>query len=445
MLLPPLLSVRVPTYLAILRRARFCGKSTRNLSRRNCSSIIVFRLDALGDVVMTTPLFRELKRTFPRSRCTAVVQPAFRSLLLTNPYIDEILSPPEIRPSCLPQCVKRLLGALLLGWKYLRKRRFDIVISPRWDVDGHLATLLCLLTNATRRVGYTEKASPLKQRLNRGFDAAFDLCLASASVKHEVVRNLAVVEALGGTVQDGSPEVRLTEGDRAFAASLLSCVSSEVKVIALGIGAGARARCWPLQCYAESISELQRHLQVLPVILCSLAECGQASQLQKLLNGEAIILSGTPLRQVCAVLERCDLFIGNDSGPSHLAAAVDCKTIVVSCHPQSGAPNHSNSPVRFAPYGENARVLQPATGLDSCTDHCQVREPHCITAVRVIEVVVAARAMLSVVPAAHGHKSAKPSLHHPSQASLAVILYSPTGSSIVSLLGGTGRGCTNCY
>ena len=47
------------------------------------------------------------------------------------------------------------------------------------------------------------------------------------------------------------------------------------------------------------------------------------------------------------MLERCDLFIGNDSGTAHLAAAMDCKTIVISRHPRDGDPNHSNSPVRF--------------------------------------------------------------------------------------------------
>ena len=63
------------------------------------------------------------------------------------------------------------------------------------------------------------------------------------------------------------------------------------------------------------------------------------------------------LREVCAVLECCDIFIGNDSGCAHLAAAVGCSTIVVSRHPSDGDPNHYNSPVRFAPYANNARVF----------------------------------------------------------------------------------------
>ena len=120
----------------------------------------------------------------------------------------------------------------------------------------------------------------------------------------------------------------------------------------------------------------------------------EATQLADSVPGDTIIVSGAPLREVCAVLERCDLFIGNDSGCAHLAAAMDCKTIVISRHPRNGDPNHFNSPVRFAPHGSCVRVLQPATGLDGCQAACRSLEPHCITTVSVDDVVACARQML---------------------------------------------------
>jgi len=400
-MLPPLfLSVRVPTLLARLWRSLFGEKPGSGLPRRGRLSIIIFRLDAMGDVAMTTPLFRELKRAYPKSHCTAVVQHAFRPLLVTNPHIDEILTLPELPAAAyLPRRAKQLIAALLLYWRDLRRRRYDIAISPRWDLDEHLATLLCQLTNATERVGYTENVSPLKQRLNRGFDAAFSICLPGGPVRHEVVRNLAVVEAFGGTVQDSSLDVRLTERDREFATRLLASVSASTNLIALGIGAHSPGRCWPLERYAECLSRLGHKAGVRPVIVCSANERQEALRLSHLLSCEAFILCGAPLREVCAVLERCDLFIGNDTGSAHLAAAMDCKTIVISRHPRDGDPNHGNSPLRFAPYCAKARVLQPMTGLDACTDGCRALGPHCIVAVTVDEVVSAAQAMLGSKPA----------------------------------------------
>jgi hypothetical protein len=94
------------------------------------------------------------------------------------------------------------------------------------------------------------------------------------------------------------------------------------------------------------------------------------------------------------VLERCDLFIGNDSGSAHLAGAMNCKTIVISRHPSGGDPNHANSPIRFAPHCDRVRVLQPAAGLDACKAECLSSDPHCIRAVSVDQAVAAAREIL---------------------------------------------------
>jgi ADP-heptose:LPS heptosyltransferase len=121
--------------------------------------------------------------------------------------------------------------------------------------------------------------------------------------------------------------------------------------------------------------------------------------LAALLPCPPVIVSGARLRDVCAVLERCALFIGNDSGCAHLAAAMACKTLVISRHPRNGDPNHFNSPVRFAPQGREVRVLQPASGRDECTDACRVVQPHCILQVTVEDVAAAAHEMLCHKPA----------------------------------------------
>jgi ADP-heptose:LPS heptosyltransferase len=349
---------------------------------------------------MTTPLFRALKTAHPESRCTVVVQEQYKPLLVTNPHIDAILTLPRIRPTWLPERIKRLASAALLYWTRIRRRHFDFAISPRWDVDEHLATFLSVLTNAASRVGYSEKASAAKQEINRGFDSAYDLCLPPGPAKHEVLRNLAIAEALGINDLEGRLEVHLTERDRRRAAKLLANVSPSTKLIALGIGAHSRGRRWPRERYARVIGQLSQAHDVRPVILCSGPELGEAAKLAALLPSAPLILSGVKLREVCAVLERCELFLGNDSGAAHLAAAMDCKVIVISRHPRNGDPNHFNSPVRFAPQCGHVQVLQPATGQDDCQRACASQEPHCICKVTIDEVVAAATAMLQAIPTA---------------------------------------------
>ncbi len=406
---PPLFfSLRLPTLLALFWRKHLARAKISGTSRKGPVSFIVFRLDALGDVVLTTPLFRALKATRPRSRCTVVVQSGYKSLLATNPHVDEILTLPTIRPAWLPQGLRRLFAALLFYWTALRKRHFEYAISPRWDTDEHLATLLCLMSNAGTRVGYSERTTPAKQKINRGFDRAWDLCLPAGPLRHEVVRNLAVAEALGAKEFDSRLQIHLTERDRRRAERLLAQVSSnegqtwgtgltkmQTRLIALGIGAQSPSRRWPLKHYAEVVTQLHRAHRVWPVIVCSEAECGDALTLAVMLPQKPVIVSGAPLREVCAMLERCEIFVGNDSGCAHLAAAMGCRTLVISRHPRNGAPNHFNSPVRFGPHGRECRVLQPAAGRDGCSEACDSDKPHCILAVSVDEVVANARQMLN--------------------------------------------------
>jgi ADP-heptose:LPS heptosyltransferase len=397
-LLAQFFCIRVSTLAAIFWRAHVTRPTISGTARKGPVSIIVFRLDAMGDVVMTTPLFRALKMAHPRSRCTVVVQKPYKSLLATNPHLDEILTLPNIRPAWLPQALRRSLAAVVFYWTALRRRHFDFAISPRWDVDEHLATFLSAMTSAATRVGYSEKTTPAKRQMNRGFDRAYDTCLQAGCARHEVLRNLAIAEALGATACESRPEIQVTEQDRKRAARLLAKVPASARLVALGIGAQSPGRRWPLEQYAGTIKQLDRAQRVWPVIVCSESEFGEALSLAALLPRPPVIVSGARLRDVCAVLERCELFIGNDSGCAHLAAAMGCKTLVISRHPRNGDPDHFNSPVRFAPCGPDVRVLQPAAGRDACALACISTTPHCILQIAVGEVVAAAQRMLNASP-----------------------------------------------
>jgi hypothetical protein len=86
--------------------------------------------------------------------------------------------------------------------------------------------------------------------------------------------------------------------------------------------------------------------------------------------------------------------LGNDTDTAHLAAAMECPTLVISRHPANGDPNHANSPARFGPRCARSRVLQPLSGAGNCSQSCRSREAHCILQVRVDRVVAAALELL---------------------------------------------------
>jgi heptosyltransferase-2 len=389
------LTITLPTWLALAWRHL---QGTQAVAAHNQAprSILVIRLDQLGDLVLTTPLFRELKRVYPGARLTAAIPETFMGILATNRNVDEILPVRRIASKWLPERVWPLVSALFFYWRRLRHRHFDLVVTPRWDVDENLATLLCALVSASRRVGYSSRTTEAKRKLNRWFDAAFDLEVAPGGLHHELDRNLAIVCALGGDVRSSRLEIRLTDTDREFAKELLRHHDGQRLLVALGIGGRAAGRRWPVERYAQFITELNRYQSVQPVIVCAEQEDREAAALSVKLAVPPYIVRGLPLRLVCAVMERCDLFVGNDSGPAHLSAAMNCATIVISRHPKDGDQNHPNSPARFQPRCDRSRVIQPCHGADECSGYCRSRTPHCILQVRVERVVESALELLPV-------------------------------------------------
>jgi heptosyltransferase-2 len=390
-----LFTVTLPTWIAITWRKLAVAGVSRVERRKAPRSIVVIRLDQLGDVVLTTGLFRELKRHYPEARVTAVVPEPFTPLLATNRNVDEIVALRIGGARWLPASLRQLASVLSLYRARLRHRRFDLAISPRWDVDESLATLLCLLVNAMRRAGYTSQTTRAKARLNFGFDAAFDLVAPPGELLHEADRSVRVLRALGCEPESARPEVFVTESDRDFATAHLSQHHEEELLVALGVGARAPGRRWPLDRYADLIHALNQHRQIVPVIVCALEEKAEAEALASKLAIRPYIFCGLPLRSTCAVLERCDLFVGNDSGPAHLAAAVNCPTLVVSRHPIDGDVLHPNGPARFAPRGARVKIVQPKSGSDGCDGFCRETAPHCILQVTVAEVACTARALLA--------------------------------------------------
>ena len=106
--------------------------------------------------------------------------------------------------------------------------------------------------------------------------------------------------------------------------------------------------------------------------------------------------------QTGALLQRCALFIGHDSGPTHMASAAGIPVVVVSCHPRDGAAMNVQSPRRFGPWSPTARVLQPDHGTGTCVDSCSASAAHCILNVSVDDVRKAIEEVTGLRPAPAG-------------------------------------------
>lgn len=280
-------------------------------------SILVVRLDHLGDVLMTTPAIAALRRAYPRSRIDALVAPWGRAAVEGNPDIDalRVAAAPWYDPS-QPE-VPDLRSAYATAVE-LHREGYDWAFDFRGDprvIAWHL------LPAARRRFGFARlglerlltDSLPYERRRSM-----LDLCI-------DLVAR-AGVPSIGRR-----PVFRVGDEDRAAAARLLEeagIPAAEPPVVVAPSANRAPAR-WTPAGFAAVVSELAAGGR--RVLLVGRAEDAPVnSEVGALSRGGAIDLTGrTSLRQLAAVLERAALLVGNDSGPIHLAASVNCPTVAV--------------------------------------------------------------------------------------------------------------------
>lgn len=98
------------------------------------------------------------------------------------------------------------------------------------------------------------------------------------------------------------------------------------------------------------------------------------------------LIARTKLRQMAALLTKCGLFIGNDTGAMHIAAAMKVPVIEISSWSRRGYPLSANAPTRFRPWKTRHCILTPDSPIPPCRYHCFSEEAHCIKKISVDDV-----------------------------------------------------------
>ena len=203
-------------------------------------SVVIVRLDEIGDIVMFSPFLRQLRRGLPNARITLVVKPGVFNLVEFCPYVDDVIAFDQRGGRAA-----RVLGLPLRAFRFaaqrLWKQRFDLAILPRWDADYYYAAFVAFWSGARRRLGYSETTSDYKQVVNRGFDRLLTTAISDRTMKHDVAHNSALLRSLGISADDDREEVWLTAQDRADADALLLEESIRPGDLVIGLGPFGRA------------------------------------------------------------------------------------------------------------------------------------------------------------------------------------------------------------
>jgi ADP-heptose:LPS heptosyltransferase len=249
--------------------------------------VAVIRLRSLGDCVLTTPALEILKRARPDLQIAVVVEDRFRAVFEGNPHIDALLAP---------------------SWRDLR------AWSPGFCLNlhgGSASARLTAFSGAPRRAGFAHYR----------WQALYNVRIPRAQQILGEERTVHTAEHLASAMfYLGAPRVEIPRARLFGGAGHPACPSAPYAVI--HPVASQPDKTWPAARFLAAAQFLRESLRLEPVFIA-----GRGEDLAGFSGYRTVI--GAPLDQIKSLLSGAALFLGNDSGPAHMAAAFGLPVVVI--------------------------------------------------------------------------------------------------------------------
>jgi glycogen(starch) synthase len=360
---------------------RLAGRRSRKAKEAGSfpQNILVVQPADLGDVLLSSPFLRELRRYRPDAWIGFVVQPSMVSLVARCPYVNEVI-PYRWRSfrdwgTAFSGHPRWWLQAAWLSARRLWKRRIDLAVSLRWNNDAPQAAALTLMfaSGALERAAFRDR--PRDHIPYRVYDINRLITCGPVRtfLKHEVEFQLEILSSIGGTPADTRVEIWTSQADEDFAQDLLgrAGLPESAPLVAMAPGAAWPFRRWPEERFVDLGRWLQEEYGANIAILAAPNEAELAGRIERgLIKGRTLNLAGrTTIMQMAAVLRRCRLFIGNDSGPVHVAAGVGIPVVGFF------GPGEYE---RFRPWGAGHEAIRLGLPCSPCSQDCAFNDPRCI-------------------------------------------------------------------
>jgi ADP-heptose:LPS heptosyltransferase len=334
--------------------------------------IAVFRALMLGDLLCATPALRALKAAWPQAELTLIGLPWARELALRLPMVERFEAfpgfpgLPEIAPDCaaLPAFLTRM-----------QQQRHDLLVQLHGS--GRIVNALLATFGARHVAGFVE---------TDGYCAEPPLHLQWPSGGNEIERLLRLVDHLGIERRGAHLEFPLVAEDRRALARSVPELDTTAPYVCVHAGAQLPSRRWMPERFAAVADAMARGGRRI-VLTGSAAEAPITRRVRECMAAPALDLAGrTSLFELAALVERAELVVCNDTGISHIAAALGTRSIVVSC----GADTERWSPLD----PQRHRVVWRQLPCRPCGHRDCPYEHECARELAARDVIAAAHTML---------------------------------------------------
>jgi heptosyltransferase-2 len=329
--------------------------------------ILIVRTDRIGDVLLSTPVIKALRDSYPNAYMAMIVSPYAKDIVEGNPYLDEVII--YDKDGKHKSWVRSMKFA-----RNLKKKKFDLTIILHPTNRVHLVTFFARIP---KRVGYDRKLGFLLTDKIRH--------TKQLGEKHELEYALDLVRYLGIEPKDKSLFMPIKPESEKWVEELFQQEGIEKtdKLLVIHPGASCPSKIWPSERFAEVADRLMEKYGFKVLLIAGPKDIKIAQEVIKKMRHPAVNLAGkTSVSQLATILKKCQLFISNDSGPVHIASAVGIPVISIFGRNQKGL-----SPLRWGPLGRKDRVLHKEVGCIECLAHNCVKEFACLKAISVEEVL----------------------------------------------------------
>jgi ADP-heptose:LPS heptosyltransferase len=348
--------------------------------------VLAVRLDNLGDVLVTSPALRAIKRSLPHASLTLLASPVGAQAGRLHPDVDQVIvyEAPWMDPwRKLPQDPEREQRVIAR----LREERFDAaVIFTSFRQSSLPAAYLCYLAGIPLRLGASiDGPGSLLTTRHKHVEAE------PGKVPHEVLRGLDLVSAVGIESEELDLVLEVPSAERRRARTLLEDVRrSAGPTVVLHPGCSMPARTYPWEMFADAADLLVERLDATVLLTGAESERELVERVAGRMRRDAVPLAGKlPFPTFCGLIGEADLTLTNNTGPMHIAAAL--KTPVIALFALT------NPPEQWGPWRVPHRQLFHDVPCRICYSRVCPVGHECLRLVEPDEVAMAAGELLREV------------------------------------------------
>lgn len=363
--------------------------SYRNIDHQE--RILVIRLDAIGDLICTTPLFRAIKEKNDNAELSVIIQKGNVAVLDNNPYIDRIYeydgniydNETGIGIDNVDDVVKaanRFVSDNALS-KYYQK-----VFLPMHFLEGRNAFLSVALSVAIKPISIiswvksNEWVNKYRKEIAKELSSRI---ITINSPMHEKDYILTMARGVGIEVSTNKLELYCREED-SYIDQIIKKNDTDQRYVAVGVVGSEGRKTWKSENYKELFADMIDRNIIF--VLFGASDAIPAAEIIGESNNVISLVNKTSLDQTIYAIKKCDMYLGSNTGLLHIAVAFDKPCVTLYAASKEASPWDGMGPVRWGAQGVPHIDLLPDHCIDDCRISCSKSFSHCINQITIEKV-----------------------------------------------------------